>query len=134
MSNRQATVLVADDWVTALSGKVTISGVYGTDMSIPVDPFMASQLVFAFVIETSPEDPYQSIEIRVTLPGGDTRSLHLPVGKFISGEADKKRWCLKYPLLFRNPVLRPGPIEAKVIHEKGEIITAAPFVILTHAA
>lgn len=93
---------------------------------------MASQLVFAFVIEAPPEDPYQSIQISVTLPGGDTRSLDLPVSKFVAGEADKKRWCLKYPLLFLNPVLRPGQIEAKVIHEKGEIITVAPFVILKH--
>jgi hypothetical protein len=131
MSDRQATMIVADDWVTTISGKVNISGIYGTDISIPVDPFTASQLVFAFIIETSPEDPYQSLEIRVTLPGGDTRNLHLPISRFKDGEADKIRWCLKYPLLFANPILRPGPIEAKVIHEKGGIKVAAPVVILT---
>ena len=34
------------------------------------------------------------------------------------------------PLLFTTPILRPGPVEAKVIHEKGEISTAAPFIVL----
>jgi hypothetical protein len=34
------------------------------------------------------------------------------------------------PLLFTTPILRPDPVEAKVIHEKGEISTAAPFIVL----
>jgi hypothetical protein len=130
MNNRQATVMVADDWTTSVNGKFSISGIYGTDINIPADPFVAGQLVFAFIIETAPDDPYQSIELKVELPGGDTRNLVLPLSRFVPGQADQRRWCLKHPLLFSNPILRPGPIEAKVIHEKGEISTAAPFIVL----
>ena len=44
--------------------------------------------------------------------------------------ADKKRWCLKYPWLIKNAVLNQGYIEAKVIHERGEIVLAAPYISL----
>ena len=50
--------------------------------------------------------------------------------KIASSSALPDGWCLKYPLLFTTPILRPGPVEAKVIHEKGEISTAAPFIVL----
>jgi hypothetical protein len=130
MSVRQATVLVADEWTTTLSGKFTLSGVYGTDIHISHDPYFANQLVFAFIIETAPDDPYQAIQLSVTLPGGDHRRVDLPLARFVAGESDKIRWCLKFPLLFASAILRPGSIEAKVIHEKGEILTATPSIVL----
>jgi hypothetical protein len=130
MTARQATVLVADEMTYSLSGKFNVFGVYTTDINIPSDPSFTTQLVFLFIIETSPDDPYQKVELLVQLPGGESRHLPLTISNLRLGAADQRRWCLKYPLLFNSPILRPGPIEAKVIHERGEISTAAPFILL----
>ena len=67
---------------------------------------VATQLVFLFLIETDPDDPYQKLELRVDLPGGDHRQMPLNIGGFQDGQADKVRWSLKYPFLFQNPILR----------------------------
>jgi hypothetical protein len=127
---RQATVLVADDWSHTLTGKFNLVGAYNTDISIPLDPTLAAQLVFLFIVETSTDDPFQKLEVHVALPGGDSRHLVLPLHQFVLRPSDQRRWCVRYPLLFLNPLLRPGPIEATVIHEKGTISTAAPFIIM----
>lgn len=126
---RQATVLIADDYTYSLSGKFNLTGVYSTDISIPTDPTFAAQLIFLFVIETDPDDLFQKLELHVALPGGDSRHLVLPLPKFVPTLSDQRRWTLKYPLLFTNPILKPGPIEATVLHEKGTISTAAPFIV-----
>jgi hypothetical protein len=132
---RQASVMVADELTFSLNGKFNVFGVYTTAIHIPADPSHTTQLIFLFIIETSPDDPYQMLSLHVQLPGGDSRFLSLSIPNLRPGLADQQqRWCLKYPLLFQNPILRPGPIEAKVIHEKGEILTAAPFIILQEAA
>jgi hypothetical protein len=130
MTTRQATVLVADEVTYTLNGKLNVFGIYTNDIHIPVEPSYTTQLVFLFIIETSPDDPYQKLELHVELPGGDSRHLPLGLSQFELGRSDQRRWCLKYPLLFNNPILRPGPIDARVIHEHGEISTAAPFIVL----
>ena len=127
---RQASVLVCDDFTYTLSGKSNLLGVYTTDIVIPLDPTYANQLIFLFLIETSPDDPYLSLALHVVLPGGDTRHLALETTRFVPTVADQRRWSLRYPLLFANPILRPGPVEAAVLHEKGTISTAAPFIVL----
>jgi hypothetical protein len=128
---RQASVFVADDWTTSIGGKTSISGVYATDIYIPMEPYFAVQLVFVFLIETDPNDPFQTLVLQVKLPGGEPKSMALPLHTFRDGVSDQVKWCLKYPLLYPTPVLRPGQIEAKVIHERGEIIcSAAPFIVL----
>jgi hypothetical protein len=128
---RQATLLVADDLTYTLTGKLSILGVYQSDIVIPHDPYFVNQLVFFFAIETPPDDPCLSVELVVTLPGdGGERRLSLPVANFVTTPADKSRWTIKYPLLFQGLLLHKGQIEAKVIHEKGEISVAAPYVNL----
>jgi hypothetical protein len=129
---RQASVLLADDWSVSLNGKVSVFGLYGTDIYIPFEPYISTQLVFVFLVETEPNDPFKSLALSVKLPGGDPRVLGLPIETFVVGKTDKEsRWMLKYPFLYSMPVLQQGQIEAKVIHENGEIICkAAPFIIL----
>jgi hypothetical protein len=128
--SRYASVLVADDVTHSISGKLNLSGVYPTDIVIPFEPWTANQLVFVFIIETDPTDPYQSLTVHVELPGGDSRHMVLPLKNFAPGEADKRRWSLKYPLLFSNPILQAGPIFANVIHESGILFTGAPVIVL----
>jgi hypothetical protein len=126
---RQASVLVSDDFTQTLSGKFNLFGAYTTDIRIPFEPYIGNQLVFLFLVETSPDDPFKSLELHVVLPGGDSRHQPLALEKFTPGMADQRRWSLKYPLLFASPILNTGPIEATVIHEKGTISTAAPFIV-----
>jgi hypothetical protein len=128
--SRQASLLAADEVNFSISGKINVFGIYTTDINIFTDPSSTTQLVFLFVIETDPDDPYQEITIRVDLPGGDTRQQVLAVKNFRDGAADKIRWSLKQPLLFQGPILRPGPIVAQVIHEKGILFPAAPFIVM----
>jgi len=127
---RQAAVLVSDDWTYSLNGKSSVFGIYSNDIIIPKDPTEGLQLVFTFIIETAPEDPYQTLEMAVELPGGDSRRLPVDMTRIILSVSDQRRWCGRFPLLFARPILRPGFIEAKVIHERGEISTAAPAIVL----
>jgi hypothetical protein len=112
---RQATVLVSDDFAYSLNGKINVFGIYGNDIVIPKDPTEPAQLVFTFIIETAPDDLYQTLELAVELPGGDSRRLAVDMSRLVSGLADLRRWSVKFPLLFARPTLRPGFIEAKVI-------------------
>ena len=127
---RQASVIAADEATYSVSGKINIFGIYVTDLSIPTDPTFASQLVFIFFIETEPDDPFQKLELHVELPGGDMRHVPLFIPNLRPGMADSIRWSLKYPLFFQNPILRPGAVIATVIHEKGILSPAAPYIVL----
>jgi hypothetical protein len=130
MTARQATILVSDEVTYSLSGKLNIFGTYTADIQIFDDPTPAVQLVFLFIIETDPNDPYQSLELEIALPGMQKNRMAIPVSRLVPSHSDKMRWCLKYPFLVVSPLLRPGPIEAKIIHEKGEISVAGPTIVL----
>jgi hypothetical protein len=127
---RQATVLVSDEWTYSLNGKTNAFGIYTNDIVIPKDPTEGFQLIFMFIIETAPDDPFQTLEVAVELPGGDSRRLPIGLPGTILSVSDQRRWCTKFPLLFARPILKPGFIEAKVIHERGEISAAAPAIVL----
>jgi hypothetical protein len=128
--SRQASLLVADETMISISGKLNILGIYTTDINIPTDPMIAAQLVFVFIVETEPDDPYQKLDLRVDLPSGDFRQVPVNLSALRDGQADKIRWSLKFPLLFQNAILKPGPIVATVIHEDGVILPGAPFINL----
>ncbi len=127
---RQATVLVSDDLSYSLNGKVNAFGIYINDIVIPRDPTEGIQLIFTFIIETAPDDPYQTLEVAVELPGGDARRMVIDIPGIAPTVSDQRRWSIKCPLLFARPILKPGYIEAKVIHDSGEIPTAAPAIVL----
>jgi hypothetical protein len=132
---RQASVIICEDVTYTLSGKMNIQGMFTTDIGIPFEPYLGNQLVFVFLIEASPDDPYQTLELSVELPGGQQRLRHpINVPALRPAAGDTLRWSLKQPLLFPSVVLHPGPIIAKVIHDKGEITTAAPFIVLNRPA
>jgi hypothetical protein len=131
--DRQASVLLADDMVVSLVGKITLSGIYTSDIIIPSDPSTVGQFVFLFSLETDINDPFTNIELQVTLPGRptDTSSVSIPQNQFAPGHT---RFVLRQPLLIQQPLLRPGPIQAKVIHDKGAIeIFSLPRITLPHA-
>jgi hypothetical protein len=92
------------------------------------------QLVFLFIVETEIDDPFERIQLQITLPGQATATLDVPVTPMGQPPPGRTRWFTKFPFLLQQPALRPGRIEAKVVHEKGEIPTAVPWISLAQQA
>jgi len=130
---RQASLIVADEIYYNLYGKAILQGVYHGDLTIPTDPSISLQLIYYFMAETDIAEPFRTLIAEVTLPGN--QSIRNPVN-LIPPEAlsnlrgDRSRAYYKHPLLVPGPVLRPGKIEAKLIHESGEIVVGAPWIVL----
>ena len=127
---RTACLLVADELHYSLNGKMHVFGIYTGDIGINADPTFVNQIVFLFIIEASPDDPFRKLELYIELPQGEKRIMQLPVPEFRPTKGDERRWSLRYPILIQNAFLRPGQIEAKVIHESGEIPVSAPYIAL----
>ncbi len=130
MADRLASLLVADDLLFAMNGKYNITGVYTGDILIAVDPTMLPQLVFLFLIETDVTEPFHSLTLEIKMPGSEPVRMppvQIPPGPHIEG---RTRQFLRWPQLVQNVRLSPGKIEAKVIHESGEIPVAGPWIVL----
>jgi hypothetical protein len=130
---RQATLLVADEIYYNLQGKAILQGIYQTDLVITTDPQPAPQLIFYFIIEGDATDPFRSLEVEVALPGSEPIRRSVRITTTVPAEvvANKGRVFLRYPLLAPALLLRPGRIEAKVIHENGEIVVRTHAIVLT---
>lgn len=132
MSNRHASLLVADELMTSMNGKQVLSGIYTSDIVIPQNGITPQQLVFYFIIETDIADPFEQITIELTLPGEPTFSSPSPlltVPAFSENHEKPSRQILRVPTLLNFPRLNAGKIQAKVIHDRGEIPVAAPWII-----
>lgn len=129
MVDRHAILIVADDVQVGITGKITIRGLYTGNIAIPADPSTVPQLVFLFIIETDVRDPFMSMTLEITLPGDAPRQLPvvvMPLPQLVSQEYT--RYTLRVPFSLLFPLLRPGHIEAKVIHDKGEIVVGTPWI------
>jgi hypothetical protein len=127
MIERQATLIVADDMYTSMSGKQTLQGIYTADINIPSNPSIAPQLVFYFIVETDINDPFQSVALEITFPDEPTQriAVSLTIPPVLP---DRTRTSFRVSALVPFPKLKPGHIIAKVIHEKGEILVMAPWI------
>jgi hypothetical protein len=130
---RQATVLVADELTYSVSGKMSIIGIYTGDIFLPAPQAHVQQLVFIFIADCEPDDPFQRMELSVTFPSGDRRALEVPMQSLRLSLSDKIRWTVRQPFLIQNVVLSPGQILAKITHEKGEILVHAPVITVMAA-
>jgi hypothetical protein len=122
MVARTASVLVCDDLLYGLTGKVLLQGVYTTDITIPGDELLVQQLVFYFSAQTPKENPFKSITLQVTPPVGDPAQLIVPVlaiPAFTNPNRDVM--IFRAPILVQQWLLRPGKIETTVITESGEL-------------
>ncbi len=130
MITRTASVIVCDEMLVSLTGKLTIAGLYTGDIGIASDPGTTQQLVFLFVVEGPIEDPVRTLEVEVTLPG--EKAIRMPVAVTIPDQVPpgRRNWTIRWPVLMIQPTLRPGRISAKVIHDKGEIEVATPWVTI----
>jgi hypothetical protein len=86
-------------------------------------------------METDLIDPFKSLTVEVALPDNPP-ILNQVVVTYPIPDSHKGRTRLFYrhPMLVQSPILQPGRIAAKVIHESGEIILGAPWVVLNPAA
>jgi hypothetical protein len=132
--DRQASVIIADDLTASLVGKFNLFGIYTSDIVIPTDPAFLTQLVFLFSLDTSIDDIFHYAQLKVTLPGMPTATQDVPIpspplpSQVPEG---RTRWLLRQPILIQQLVLRPGRIEAKVVHDKGEIeVKGLPWISL----
>lgn len=131
MVSRRASLLVADDARVSLNGKFDLAGVYTGDITILTDPTVAPQLVFLFFVETDLKEPFKTLAFEILLPGGaPVRLPPMPIPPPAPAPAARTRQIFQWPQLVQSVLLRPGKIEAKVIHESGEIVVAGPWVTL----
>jgi hypothetical protein len=134
---RQASLILADEIYYNLYGKAILQGIYSADIAIPANPSVVPQLIFYFMAEADVSDPFHSMTFEVTFPEGEPIRHVAPV---LAPEVIKatfpgrKRLGYRYPFLVQAPTLRPGKIEAKLIHEKGEIEIAAPWIAFNHSS
>jgi len=129
--SRQASVIICDDLLVSLSGRFNVTGIFTGDIGIPSSPSFAAQFVFLFTIETDIDDQYQSLAVEVTFPGQQQPlRMDIPIGTPIPPMPGRTRWTLRWPMLIQQIMLIPGRIEAKVIHEKGEILTNGAWISL----
>ena len=132
MADRHASLLVADEIYFNLYGKAILQGIYHHDLGIAVDPSPVPQLVFFFIAETDQSDPFQSFAVEATLPGSEPVRAEVPLmpaAIVIAANPGKRRLYYRHPLLVPAPLLRPGEIKARLIHEKGEIVVTAPWIV-----
>jgi hypothetical protein len=130
MIPRHATVIICDELLFSITGKINLLGSYTGDITIPTDPTQVGQLLFYFLVETDVQDPYKSLTFQVTLPQANPVTQIVPVVPQIQILSGRPRYTVRLPLLIPQPLLHPGRIEAKVIHESGELIAGTPWIVL----
>lgn len=130
MIPRHASVIICDELLFSITGKINLLGSYTGDITIPTDPTQIAQLLFYFLVETDVQDPYRSLTFQVKLPQADPVTQILPAVPPIQILPERPRFTMRWPLLISQPLLHPGRVEAKVIHESGELVAGAPWIIL----
>lgn len=122
MTERKASMVVCDEVFFNMMGKTTISGMYTSDIGIPVSELSVPQLIFFFFLECSVNDPFKFLQLRVAFPGSPLNELNVPLGGMpMPTDPSRNIISLKQPFLIQNPTLRPGPIQTSVWHDKGEL-------------
>jgi len=137
MSERQASLLVCDDLLFSINGKWNLLGIYtSADISILTESATIPQIIFLFMIESDVDDPFEKISVEVTLPGQPPALAEMPASALPSSPPPpgRTRQLYKLPLFIQGAILNPGRVDAKVVHEKGEIAVAGPWITLAPKA
>ena len=82
--------------------------------------------------ETDIADPFRTLMGEITFPESSPIRYPIPVlWPTTPQPPDRTRLFARWPILTPTPILRPGKINAKIIHESGEIAVVAPWIIYT---
>jgi hypothetical protein len=128
---RRASVMVCDEILFGLTGKVYLQGVYTADITIPGGELHVNQLIFYFTAETSKEKPFKKITLKVVAPEMPPAQFELPTVEVLPQIANDARpkMIMRAPLLMQQLVLKPGKIETTVITESEELDAGGIWVV-----
>jgi hypothetical protein len=126
-------MLVCDEVLYSLTGKVNLLGIYTTDIGIPRESHLAPQLAFFFSLEGSiDEQPQAPMMLEVVLPGGGGATLEVPRQPPLnSPQSGRTKWYLRIPVLAQQAVLRSGRIVGKVKCGADEMSVYGPWITLS---
>jgi hypothetical protein len=98
------------------------------DIVIGADEVTTNQIVFVFQLDCDSSDPFSSAILEVKIPGDAPRQLQVPLPTFNQIEG-RSRWTLRWPFLLQMARLRPGRIQTRVLHDKGEIDAGGIWIV-----
>lgn len=125
----RASIIVCDDILISLQGKVTIVGMYTSDLTIFSESVVASQVAFLTMIEADLEDLPDSMHVEITFPGEKPQVIAVQSPGTIQVGPNRSKIVIKVPAQAIQITLRPGKIEAKVVYPGGETVVAAPWIV-----
>lgn len=97
-----------------ITGKLLIIGVYTGSIIIEDDSFAPAQLQFLLNVDCPREEVPQRVVFEIQLPG-DTPPHRAEIDVSpVTFEEGHTRWIMRHAVAFRNPMLLPGKIEARV--------------------
>jgi hypothetical protein len=128
MSDPVATVVVCDEMLISLTGKMNIFGIYTGDITIASEEQKIAQLVVIFHIECDLAAPPRALSVEVRLPGEPVIQNNIPP-IVPPATPQRTKWVFRWPILIQQPTLRAGRIETKIVHDKG-IIEPVPQLIV----
>ena len=133
-----ASVLVADDLLYSVSGKITITGAYPNDIMIFGEENHATQIVFLFHVEGTQAELPRNFRFEIALPGEPPRIKESPVPIGWQVPEGREKWVVTMPIQITGAILRLGKIEARVVivgeTEEETIEIAAPSIISAPSA
>jgi hypothetical protein len=119
MEKRKASVVVCDELLFNLAGKVTMSGMYtSSDIAIVTPELRIGQLVFFFAVETPIQQPIDEMSLEVIFPNGSPYILQaqiVPANPLLLNSKDRKSYTVRHPFMIQNATLTPGEIKAAVL-------------------
>src|SRR5262249_994037 len=114
------------------NGKFTVAGLFTGDIVIAQSPSQLVQLVVVFEIKTPVGNPFKKLVLQVSFPNEENpRQLDLTSSLPAQSGALPGRTVtmLRLPFLIQAPTLSSGAIEAKVIHEDGELLAGKQWIV-----
>ena len=128
--NRQASVIVADDFRLEASGKMIIIGAYAGDIGLFTEQHLINQLCFLFIIEGKIEDGLPGPGfIEITMPNGRVTTQAIPDLDLWPKGGDRKNWIMRQLVGVQQVVLTYGQIKARIVYEDHEIVPVCPWVV-----
>ena len=132
--SRSAYAFVCDDVRVEASGKLIFVGMYSTDITIPTDPFVATQLMVYFRFVGDIGETPKSASFEVTLPGNEPVKFAPPIpDAFFQTPIPpgRTKWHGQQVVVMRPATLRAGHILGKIVHDKGETEVDLPWIVHT---
>lgn len=131
MKSWNANLLICDDLMFSLSGKMTAIGIYTGDIGIPTSEHRTGQLIFMFMLQGDlTEQPTEPMVLEVTFPGEQPHSMTLPppvFGQNFEGSG-RTKWFQRTPFMIQNVILRPGQIKTRIRYGKLELNPGSPWI------